>query len=43
VFCWGLNRRGLLGVGAAGDGDDADILRLRVVPGLDRIVQVVAD
>lgn len=40
VHCWGLNRRGMLGVGEA---ERADILRPSPVLGLPRIVQVAAD
>ena len=40
VFCWGFNRGGLLGVGEPGL---EEVLGPRRVPGLERIVQVVAD
>lgn len=39
VFCWGLNRRGILGVGQP---DREDILQPSPVVGLPRIAQVVA-
>ncbi len=40
VFCWGLNRQGMLGVG---EPDLEDILQPRPVIGLPRIVEVAAD
>lgn len=40
VLCWGLNRRGILGVG---EPDLEDILQPRQVVGLPPIVQVAAD
>ncbi|SFF47682.1 Regulator of chromosome condensation (RCC1) repeat-containing protein [Nannocystis exedens] len=40
MFCWGLNRQGLLGVG---EPDLEDILRPRRVPGLPPVVQVASD
>ncbi len=40
VFCWGINRRGILGVG---EPDLGDILQPRPVVGLPRIVEVAAD
>lgn len=40
VWCWGLNRGGMLGVG---EPDREEILKPRRVVGLERVVQIVAD